>query len=133
MDDVIINKSAIIERCIKRIKDVYNGHEAELQTNYDIQDIVSINILRACEAALDIGFHLVRLKKLGVPQSSKEVFELLADADIIDRDLATNLKHMVGFRNIATHEYQKVEVKVIAAIIKNHLADLNKFCQILLL
>lgn len=36
-----------------------------------------LNIQRACEAALDMGQHMIRREKLGLPQGSRDVFELL--------------------------------------------------------
>ncbi|UEC21547.1 HepT-like ribonuclease domain-containing protein [Clostridium septicum] len=37
------------------------------------------------------------------------------------------LKHMVGFRNIAVHNYQEVSLKVIKMIIEKHIYDFNEF------
>ncbi|MFD2271004.1 DUF86 domain-containing protein [Undibacterium arcticum] len=68
------------------------------------QDAAVLNIQCACEAALDMGQHLIRRDKLGVPQSARDVFALLAQAGWIDGTLAEALKHMVGFRNIAVHD-----------------------------
>jgi hypothetical protein len=53
VDDVLINKAAIIERCLKRIGDEYLGHESELDTNFTRQDAVILNLLRACAASID--------------------------------------------------------------------------------
>lgn len=70
MDDVILNKIATIETCIKRIQKKYVGFEKEFKQNIDSQDVVNLNLLRACEAATDIGHRIIRLYKLGIPQSS---------------------------------------------------------------
>lgn len=64
-----------------------------------------LNIQRACEAALDMGQHLIRREKLGLPQSSRDVFALLARAGWIEAKLAGSLQKMVGFRNLALHEF----------------------------
>ncbi|WP_257133880.1 type VII toxin-antitoxin system HepT family RNase toxin, partial [Bacillus wiedmannii] len=47
------------------------------------------------------AMHIVAGKKLGLPQSSREAFDLLVDADLLSKELASKLKAMVGFRNIA--------------------------------
>lgn len=39
-DDVLLNKVAIIERCLARIGDEYRGHENELATNLTRQDAI---------------------------------------------------------------------------------------------
>ena len=33
-DDVLLNKAAIIERCLNRIDEEYRGHEQEFETNF---------------------------------------------------------------------------------------------------
>ncbi|MGK2906984.1 MAG: hypothetical protein ACSLFH_11645 [Desulfuromonadales bacterium] len=33
--DVLLNKVAIIERCLNRVETEYQGHEDELETNFD--------------------------------------------------------------------------------------------------
>ena len=52
-----------------------------------------------------MGRHLIRREKLGVPQSARDVFTLLSQGDWVDTVLADKLKRMVGFRNIAVHDY----------------------------
>jgi len=36
---------------------------------------------------------------------------------------------MVGFRNIALHEYQKLNLDVVKAIIEEHLTDFTRFAE----
>lgn len=132
VNDVILNKSAIIERCIQRVQEEYVGSEDTIELNYTKQDSIVLNIQRACEAALDMATHVVRLKKLGVPQTSREVFSLLSEGDIIPVDLSLALQKMVGFRNIAVHDYTKINLEVIQKIITFHLQDLQRFAKILI-
>ena len=131
-DDVLINKAATIERCIHRAREEYHKDPATFATDYTRQDAAILNIQRACEAALDIGQHLIRKHKLGVPQSSRDVFTLLASAGFIPTALADNLKKMVGFRNIAVHEYQRLQVPIAEMVIVHRLQDFQLFCGILL-
>jgi uncharacterized protein YutE (UPF0331/DUF86 family) len=131
-DDVIINKAAVIERCVRRALEEYNQDPSTFATNFTRQDAAILNVQRACEAALDMGQHWVRKFHLGVPQSARDVFELLAQNHIIPTDLATNLKRMVAFRNIALHDYQSVLTPILVSIITNHLNDFLEFSQALI-
>lgn len=45
-DDVLLNKSQIIRRCIARIHEEYAGDPANL-TNLTKQDSITVNLLRA--------------------------------------------------------------------------------------
>jgi uncharacterized protein YutE (UPF0331/DUF86 family) len=132
MDDVLINKAAIIERCIKRIKEEYIGHESEFDSNFVRQDSIILNLQRACEAAIDMGMRLIRIKQLGLPQSSRDVFAMLEAATLIDHLLSKSLQAMVGFRNIAIHDYKKMNLEIVRHIIQENLNDLSTFAQIAL-
>lgn len=68
-DDVLLNKAATIERCVARVKEEYAADPDTFATNFSHQDAAILNIQRACEAALDMGQHLIRRDKLGLPQS----------------------------------------------------------------
>lgn len=129
VDDVLLNKIAIIERCLRRIKDEYHGHEDELATNLTRQDSIILNLQRACEAAIDLAMHLVRIHALGLPQHSRQAFELLHSAGLLDAESAHAMQAMVGFRNIAVHNYQELSLAVVRAIIEGHLADFQAFTR----
>lgn len=132
-DDVLINKAATIERCVARAREEYERGPDSFATDYTRQDAAILNIQRACEAALDMAQHLVRRERLGVPQSSRDVFELLARAGWLDPALAAGLKRMVGFRNIAVHDYQTLQLPITVAVITLHLDDFLRYTRALLL
>lgn len=130
-NDVIYNKIAIIERSINRINEVYNNNPDNLK-DYTKQDSIILNIQRACEAAIDLAMHIVSEKKLGIPQNSRDAFEVLNSNNIIDNRLMKNLKSMVGFRNIVVHNYQAVNLGIIQEIIEKHLSDFSRFIEVIL-
>ncbi|MBN1684818.1 MAG: DUF86 domain-containing protein [Gammaproteobacteria bacterium] len=131
-DDVIVNKVETIERCIKRIQEEYIGFETEFKTNYTKQDAIILNLQRACEATIDIGMRMIRLKELGIPQSTREVFVKLEEANIISQQLSQHLQAMVGFRNIAVHDYSRLNLEIVRVIVEDYLQDLRSFCKIAL-
>ncbi len=47
--------------------------------------------------------------------------------------LLTNLKSMVGFRNIAVHEYHPLQLPITVAIIIQHLGDFLAFSSFILI
>lgn len=132
-DDVLLNKAATIERCVARAREEYASNPESFATDLTRQDAAILNIQRACEAALDMGQHLIRREKLGVPQSARDVFALLAQAGWIDATLADGLKRMVGFRNIAIHDYQALQLPITVSIITRHLDEFLQYSQTVLL
>jgi len=129
IDNIILNKTAIIERCIKRIQEEYQGFEDELATNHTRQDSIILNLERLCQSAIDLAAHLVRIKKLSIPQDSRELFQMLEQNDLISETLSHNLQSMVGFRNLAVHDYQKLNLDIVRAIINRHLTDFQAFSK----
>ncbi|MHB8453169.1 MAG: type VII toxin-antitoxin system HepT family RNase toxin [Acidiferrobacterales bacterium] len=126
-DDVVLNKAAIIERCLARIADEYNGHEKELSSNLTRQDAIILNLQRACEAAIDLAMHVVRVHQLGLPQESREAFTLLQTAGILNDATGARMRAMVGFRNIAIPNYQKLSLDVVRPIFDGHLDDFRGY------
>lgn len=133
VDDVLLNKAATIERCVRRTRDEYAADPGSFASNFTRQDAAILNIQRACEAALDMGQHLIRRERLGVPQSARDVFNLLAQGGWITLVLADSLKRMVGFRNIAVHDYEALQLPITVRIIESHLDDFLDYARTLLL
>ena len=131
-DDILINKAATVERCVARARQEYEADPGTFLTNFTRQDAAILNVQRACEAVLDMGQHLVRRERLGVPQSARDVFDLLATGQWIDANLADALKRMVAFRNIAVHEYQHLVVPILVNVVTQHLDEFLKFTKIVL-
>lgn len=128
-DDVLINKAATIERCVARARQEFDHDPTTFETNFSRQDAAVMNIQRACEAALDMGNHVIRRDRLGLPQSARDVFEILAQAKWIDQTLADSLKRMVGFRNIAVHDYQKLLLPITVKVITEHLIEFLQYSE----
>jgi uncharacterized protein YutE (UPF0331/DUF86 family) len=126
IDDIDINKAAIIRRCLARVHDELGGNPAALD-HFTTQDAIVLNILRACEAAIDLAMHRVSLGSYGIPQSSREAFDLLEKNSVISAPCASSMKNMVGFRNVAVHSYQELQMPILQAIVRDHLTDFEAF------
>lgn len=131
MNDVVLNKIAIIERCLKRISEVYESDSDNLK-DFTKQDSIILNIQRACEASIDLAMYIVSDRKLGVPKVSRDAFLLLQDSDLIDETLTKSLINMVGFRNIAVHDYQTLNLEILEAIVEKHIDDFKVFTRVVI-
>lgn len=127
MDEILIHKKTSIERCIKRINEDFQD---DFLYNLTKQDAVILNIERACQAAIDMGTHLIKVKNLGLPQSNRDVFEKLEKNGIVPVKLSDRLKSMAGFRNLAIHDYSSMNIDVVVKIVKNNLKDLLEFADV---
>lgn len=79
-----------------------------------------------------MAMHLVSERKLGAPKTSREAFKLLDEAGLIEANLAKTLMNMVGFRNIAVHDYQALEYDILESILNKQINDFTQFTKALL-
>ncbi len=126
-DNIILNKTAIIERSLKRMKEEYLQNP-ELD-NYTHIDAMILNIERACQTAIDLAQHLVAVEILGMPQSSADAFILLARNKVITSITAENMVTMTGFRNIAIYEYQSMDMDILRAVAEKEYKSIIDFCR----
>ena len=133
MSDLLIAKQQNVELSIRRARDTWEKEsDLPFEKDYDKQDIIILNLQRACEQTLDIANHMIRIKKLGWPRDTADSFRLLGKAGIINTELEEKLIGMVGFRNIVVHEYQKIDYHLVEDVIKKHADDLITFAGIML-
>lgn len=126
-DDVVLNKAAIIERCVARVREVHAQNDANLLEDQTRQDSILLNLQRACEASIVLAMHVVRKRRLGLPQESREAFDLLERADLLPPDLARAMRGMVGFRNVAVHSYRELDLAIVRSILRERLPDFEAF------
>jgi len=129
-DDVILNKAEMIENCIGRIQEEFAGASPNLRQNQTKQDSIILNLERACQAAIDMAMRVVRLRRLGLPKESREAFDLLQGASIIDDALCKRMHGLVGFRNTAIHNYKKLDLDIVEAVITHRLQDFRDLIKI---
>ena len=124
--DVVLSKVAAIQRCLRRIKDV-TGLDAARLGDLDVQDIFVLNLQRAIQSSVDLATHVIASEGLGISDTVGGNFVLLANAKIITKTLSKKMLSMVGFRNIAIHEYQALDADILKAILIKDLQDLERF------
>ncbi len=122
MNDLVINKIQSIQRCIERAREEYASDPDGFDTNYTRQDAAVLNVLRACEQAIDPANHVIRTHRMGIPTSSAESFDLLRKKSVISPELSEKLKNMVHLRNTVVHQYRRMDV--VGSVIVAGLDDL---------
>ncbi len=130
--DVVLAKVAATQRCLRRIKDV-TGFDAARLDNLDVQDIFVLNLQRAIQSSVDLATHIIASEGLGISDTVRGNFVLLANAKIITKALSKKMQSMVGFRNIAIHEYQALDVNILKTLLTKHLNDLEQFYTTILI
>ena len=124
--DVVLAKVNAIQKCLKRIARV-TGLKPDRLEDQDVQDIFVLNLQRVIQSAIDLATHIIATEGLGLSDTVRGNFELLEKAKIVKKNLSRKMQAMVGFRNIAIHDYQSLDVDVLKSILKKHLSDLEEF------
>jgi uncharacterized protein YutE (UPF0331/DUF86 family) len=124
--DVVLAKVAAIQKCLRRIKEV-TGFDPDRLDEPDAQDIFVLNLQRAIQSSIDLATHVVASEGLGIPDTIRGNFVLLENAKIITKTLSKKMQAMVGFRNIAIHDYQALDLEILKAILVKNLKDLEQF------
>jgi uncharacterized protein YutE (UPF0331/DUF86 family)/predicted nucleotidyltransferase len=124
--DVVTAKVATIDRCLQRISET-RGERRVVLLPVEIEDIIVLNLQRAVKAAIDLATHVVSAEGYALPDSVAAFFSVLEGHGILEPPLAARLRRMVGFRNVAIHDYQTLDTGIVEAIVSRHLSDLRLF------
>lgn len=129
--EVIEQKLASLQRCLQRVQTAIPVDVEVLEADFDKQDIVSLNLSRAVQLTVDMGAHLLSQQTGPSPATMGQTFDLLAQQGVLEQGLASRLKKSVGFRNIAVHNYDRINWAIVHSIVKNHLGDFFEFARIM--
>ena len=126
--DLLQRKLEMLLRCLERIRSHKIETLEELESNLDKQESIILNLQRAVQICIDIGNHIL-LDYSVSPTSMADTFKRMAEKKLITEANASNLAKAAAFRNIAVHQYDILDNKIILAIIKEHLHDFEDFTK----
>lgn len=126
---VIDQKLESLRRCLARIQDKLPIEATELQNNFDLQDIIALNLSRAVQLTVDIGAHIISTMNMPAPETMGQTFNVLAQQRVLTAHVADRLRKSVGFRNIAVHNYEAINWQIVHTIVCDHLDDFNQFAK----
>lgn len=129
---MLLSKAESIERCVARVRDTYVGNEAAFEQDFNVQDVVVLNLQRGCEAAIDMANRMLKLRRLRYPKESGDSFRTLVAAGLLSKEIGAAMVAMVGFRNIAVHEYQTLDLAKVRRIVEERLDELLAFSKAML-
>lgn len=129
-NDVILSKISNMKNCLKTIQKVTGG-DADRLDDFIVQDVVVLNLQRAIQAMIDIANVIIAEKGFKLPASYKDSFRILYSNGVIDKTLMKRIEPMIGFRNIAVHDYQALNIDILKSIFRQHLNDFETFYTVI--
>jgi uncharacterized protein YutE (UPF0331/DUF86 family) len=125
--ELVAKKLGLIEAYVHDLRTL--GRPDDLATDIREQRFTLHTLQLAAQSALDVASHIVSDDHLGEPETSRDLFGLLARHGWIGDDLATKLEDMAGFRNVLVHGYADVDLGVVEDVVRHRLDDLLAFAQ----
>jgi len=128
--DLLVSKTGTIERCCKRARDEYEKDPTTFVGDITRQDAATLNVIRAWEAAVEMGDYVLAERGLGPAHDEREVMTLLADHGWIEAALAEDLKRTGEFCR-AEWDHQAAPLPALVTIIKRGLDDFEAYARAL--
>jgi uncharacterized protein YutE (UPF0331/DUF86 family) len=130
MDEtIILTKLDSLRRCVERIQSKTPESASALLEDYDLQDIICVNLERAVQICVDIAAHILAEQSGPAPDSMGASFAQLHEQNIIPEALALHLAKAVGFRNIAVHAYHRISWEIVFSLITERLNDFSDYAR----
>lgn len=130
MDKMIIySKIESLERCLNRIKSKTPRNAEILKSDLDCQDIIVLNLERAVQVCVDLASYIIADLEVKTPMSMADCFRQLHESKVITESTVEKMIKSVGFRNVAVHEYSKVDWDIVFAIAKHQLSDFKRYAR----
>lgn len=123
--DLLEKKLAFIETCLGELRRL--ARPDRIETDVREERFVAHTLQLAIQSALDAASHIVSERRLGEPESNRQLFQLLNTELALPESLLENLQNMAGFRNLLVHGYQTVDRAILRHVVENNLDDLQAF------
>jgi uncharacterized protein YutE (UPF0331/DUF86 family) len=122
--DLVLAKVSTIRKCVSTVRELRSGAPASYPA-WVVQDVTVLNIQRAAQACLDLAAHVIAAHGWELPRSGRHAFEILAEHAVIDPRGKDAMAAVMGFRNVAVHQYADLDPAVVARIADTQLGDLE--------
>lgn len=126
---IINEKLESLRRALSRVETKCPPTLRQLQSDLDLQDIIVLNLSRAIQLCVDIGTHIIAQSQETAPSTMADTFTTLNSMGLIDEATTASMISAVGFRNVAVHGYDKLDLAIVFAIARTHIDDFKQFAR----
>jgi len=81
------------------------------------------------DSCISLGEMAIKRKKLRLPQSYQEVFDILGEAGVLQPDFAFEFAKVAGLRNLLSHDYEKIDVRTICEQVLSRLDEIDVYAR----
>ena len=130
-EDVVLAKASHVRRTVATVRSLSGPEHAALR-EWIRDDVTVLNLQRVVEALLDLANHLISANGWELPRDGRHAFAILRFQGLLTEPERSLAAAMVGFRNVAVHDYATLDVEVVRGIARDRLGDLESLVASLL-
>jgi uncharacterized protein YutE (UPF0331/DUF86 family) len=130
-EDVVLAKASNVRKTVAAIR-LVNDPVNSAVSEWIRMDATVLNLQRAVEALLDLANHLISANGWELPRDGRHAFSILSSHGLLSDANLTLARAMVGFRNIAVHDYAALDPEIVRGIVRDRLGDLERLVESLL-
>lgn len=124
---VLAERSAAVQRHLRRVHERLPADPAELRPLSDATDAVILHLWQAVQIVIDLAVSACVRLGLGSPPTYGDAFRILGEHEMIDTALAGRLARAAGFRNVLVHAYADLDLARVHAAATDGPRDLTAF------
>lgn len=125
--EVLAERAAAVERHLARVAQRLPPASEEFEPGTDASDSVILHLWQAVQLVIDVALAACLRFDLGTPSSYAGAFAKLAEAGVLEEELAHRLVRAAGFRNVVAHLYEKLDLARVYGAARQGPADLRAF------
>ena len=105
MGEILLRKLLACRDRIARVRAALPAEPRAILADERLEAFISFNLFLLLQDSIDLAAHLIAEQGLGVPDSHRGAFEILAAKAFLSRDVAEGMGAMASLRNRIAHAY----------------------------
>lgn len=134
MDERLLKQIRLLKQCLEILVSIRQQNLEAYLSDRILSGAAERYLQLSIESCINIGNRILSLEQMNhnikVPETYAEIFDLLAEINMIDKDFSENLKNMAKFRNRLVHAYWEVDSVYLYNLLHTHLDDLEHFMAV---
>ena len=128
MDQVVVAEklASLVDHIDWVEQSIPDDHVGLLENRY-VRESVVLNIILAVQDCVDIAMHAISKAGIERPSKMRDAFDSLRRMGAISDTTAETLKQATGIRNVATHRYATLDMRILHALCTHHLDEFRSF------
>lgn len=127
--DLVTAKLSALGARIARVRKRTPKAVAALQSDQDVLDLVSFNLMLCVQSAADIASHVVADEGWRPALTLAEAFDRLREHGGLTAPTAGAMARAAGLRNVVAHGYAGLDVDAVFAAASGGVSDLDAFAS----